>query len=264
MTLSSELSDALLADLRRTVEAAAGFRRPEPERRFHKHREYLSYGLYGQVLDKILKEFRPRFLELSLQERLDLAAGLLAEHIGELGHAGIHVLALSAEALEPSQYDYLDRLLDDFRSWSHVDHFCTEVMKHLLQNDREGTLSLLEKWNRSENRWKRRASVVSFVRGVGESGLFTDEVLRLCENLIWDSEDIVRKGVGWALKDNLRSAPDRILSYVKELRRKGVSSTITLYAIRDLKGAKHQEVLTVKKVSRPTRKTITRKRRGSR
>ena len=88
---------------------------------------------------------------------------------------------------------------------------------------------------------------MTFTRRVGESGQYTDEVLSLCDGLIWDSEDIVQKGVGWTLKDNLRSAPDRILPYVKELRRKGVPSTITLYAIRDLRGAGREEVLAVGK-----------------
>jgi 3-methyladenine DNA glycosylase AlkD len=88
---------------------------------------------------------------------------------------------------------------------------------------------------------------VTFVRKIAKSGEFTEEVLHLCENLIWDEEDIVQKGVGWALKDNLRSAPDRILPYIRDLRQRGVSSTITLYAIRDLKGAKRQEVLAAKK-----------------
>ena len=89
--------------------------------------------------------------------------------------------------------------------------------------------------------------MVTFVRKVAESGEFTEKVIHLCEILIWDEEDIVQKGVGWALKDNLRSAPERIFPYIKDLRRKGVSSTITLYAIRDLRGAKRQEVLAVKK-----------------
>ena len=89
--------------------------------------------------------------------------------------------------------------------------------------------------------------MVTFVRKVAESGEFTEEVISLCENLIWDEEDIVLKGVGWVLKDNLRSAPDRIFLYIKDLRRRGVSSMITLYAIRDLRGVKRQEVLAVKK-----------------
>jgi 3-methyladenine DNA glycosylase AlkD len=89
--------------------------------------------------------------------------------------------------------------------------------------------------------------VVTFTRKVGESGEFTDEALALCDKLIWDPEDLVQKGVGWALKDSMRSAHDRVVAYVKDLRRMGVPSTITLYAIRDLKGEEREGVLAVKK-----------------
>src|SRR5439155_510076 len=64
--------------------------------------------------------------------------------------------------------------------------------------------------------------------------------------------DLVRKGVGWALKDLMRGDRERVLEYVKELRRRGVSSTVTLYAIRDLDGRERQEVLAV----RPNRTAV--------
>lgn len=241
--------EALLAEVRQAIETAARCQHPKPERQFHKHDDYLSYGLKTPDFRKTMKAFRARFLALSLQERLNLAAELLGEHIGELGHAGIHVVALSAEELEPRHFSLLDRLADEFRSWSHVDHFCGEVMKPLLLKYRENVVAFLDSWASSSSRWKRRASVVTFTREVGESGEWTEDVLRLCEDLIWDKEDIVRKGVGWALKDNLRSSPERILAYIKKLRKKGVSSTVTLYAIRDLKGAERKAVLAVNKSS---------------
>ncbi len=73
------------------------------------------------------------------------------------------------------------------------------------------------------------------------------ECLAMCDRLIWDPEDIVRKGVGWALKEQMKVAPEEIKDYVKRLRRQGVSSTITLYAIRNLEGEERQEILAVKK-----------------
>ncbi|MFX1533186.1 MAG: DNA alkylation repair protein [Promethearchaeota archaeon] len=241
----SELDD-LVKELRQAFEDEAG-RSPEPDRKFHKHDEYLSYGLKVKDYRKVRREFLPRFLELSFEDRLKLAAKLIAENIGELGHSGIFLLTKSIESLNPQHFDYLGQVLDDFRSWGLVDHFCGDVIQPLLLKYSELVLELLEKWSESSNRWKRRASVVPFTRRIGESGQFTNEMLHLCDKLIWDPEDIVQKGVGWALKDNLRSSPDRILPYIKELRRKGVSSTITLYAIRDLKGAERAEVLSIKK-----------------
>ena len=238
---------ALCAELGRAIEKAAGRAEPLPERRFHKHKDYLSYGLKSADFYALMKRFRPRFVELTLDERLELAASLLGDHIGELGHTGIYILALSTTELKQRHFTTLDRLMDDFRSWSHVDHFCSEVLKPLLNLERRETLAWVERWNRSDNRFKRRASVVLFTRKVAESAEFTVEVLRLCENLLQDREEIVRKGVGWALKDNLRSAPQRLLPYIVDLRRRGISSTIVLYAIRDLKGPERERVLAVKK-----------------
>jgi 3-methyladenine DNA glycosylase AlkD len=238
-----KMIEKLIADLHQAIKNTTGLHNPISDRRSHKHNEYLSYGLKASEFRKILKEFRPKFLKLSFQERMDLASRLLQVHIGELGHMGIHIVSLSVKDLGPKHFVYLDSLPEHFRSWSHVDHLSLGVMQPLLGRYREETLKLLEEWSRSPIRWKRRASVVTFVRKVAESGEFTEEVVHLCENLIWDEEDIVQKGVGWALKDNLWSAPDRLLPYIKDLRRRGVSSTITLYAIRNLKGAKRQKIL---------------------
>lgn len=108
-------------------------------------------------------------------------------------------------------------------------------------------MDLLAGWNRSPNLWKRRTSVVAFVRKIGASGEYTEACLKMCENLLADPKDLVRKGVGWALKDSLRGDPGRVLDYIKDLRRRGVLAVITLYAIRDLKGAVREAVLAVKK-----------------
>jgi 3-methyladenine DNA glycosylase AlkD len=234
-----------VAEIRAALEGAAGHRPPAPERRFNKDDEFVAYGLKVPAWRAIMRGFRPRFRALSLEERLDLAEALFAEGEGWLGHSAIYVLALSTAELGPEHLERLDRMGERLTGWSHVDDVCISVLQPLLLRHRAETVALLEHWNRSPNRWKRRASVVAFVRKVGESGQFTEEALRLCENLVGDREDLVRKGVGWALKDVMRGDRERVLAYVKGLRRRGVSATITLYAIRDLRGREREEVLAV-------------------
>ncbi len=240
------MTERMVEELRRTIETLTGCRTPRPERRFHRHDEYRSYGLKTPDFHRLMADNRDRFLALTLPERLWLALRLLEEQVGELGHAGIHLVALSADELKPDHYPTLDRMVEDFRSWSQVDHFCGKVLPTLLAGYPEPTLALLDEWSRSTNRWKRRASVVAFTRRVA-AGRFVDVALRRCNQLADDPEDIVRKGVGWALKDLLKAAPERVLACVRELRRRGVSSTVTLYAIRDLKGEERAAVLRVKK-----------------
>ena len=216
------------------------------EKSFHKYDGYQSYGLRAPIIHRILREFEEDFEQLQLDKRLELADKFYAAGIEEEGHAANFILSLSTVQLTPAHFKHIDRALDYFRSWSVTDSFCTGVLQPILLAHPDEIIRLLGIWNASINMWKRRASVVAFVRKVGESGEFTDICLRLCDELLWDEQDLVQKGVGWALKDSMRGDKEKVLEYVIGLRKKGVSSTITLYAIRDITGQERQTILKIR------------------
>ena len=213
---------------------------------FDKNVDYVGYGLSAADHEAVYREFREAFRAVPLVERLQLAEMLLAGGIAEQANVGVHLWALSVDTLQPEHFEHLDRGLERSHSWGTTDSFCINVLQPLLLRYTDDVLQLLRKWNRSGNPWKRRASVVAFTRKIGASGEFTDEALELCENLIWDEDDLVQKGIGWALKDTMRGAKERVIEYVKDLRRRGVPSTITLYAIRDLKGEERKALLAIR------------------
>ncbi len=205
-----------------------------------------SYGLRELEEKQLIESYLGSFGQLSLDARLQLAKMFYASDFSEQVNFGDAILEHSLDELTPDHYDFLDEIGNYLSNWADTDWFCIDILQPLLRKYPEETLKLLRRWNNSDGLWKRRASVVTFARKIGMSGDFTDEALELCDNLIWDEEDYVRKGVGWALKDSMRGAKKRVLDYVKSLRQKGVSSVITLYAIRDLKGEERQEVLKIK------------------
>jgi len=205
-----------------------------------------SYGLREPEEKELIEKYSHSFKQLNLQQRFKLAKMFYASKFSEQVNLGDAILKLSLNKLTPDHYDFLDEIGSYLSNWADTDWFCIDILQPLLRKYPKATLKLLRKWNSSKSMWKRRASVVTFTRKIGESGEFTSEALELCDNLVWDKEDLVRKGVGWALKDNMRGAKKRVLDYVKSLRRKGVSSVITLYAIRDLKGKEREEVLKTK------------------
>ncbi len=221
----------------------------ERARRWQKE-PVVSYGFDKSDMKEVYNKFDCPTCDLSLEEDMQLVGKLIKSGNSTLIHIGIHLLGLRREELDPTHFKFFDVFFDHFVGWGNVDHFCTgksSMLGSMLKRHPEEVIGLLRKWNRSDNRWKRRASVVVFTRRIVEDGRFIDEALNLCENLIWDEEDLVRKGVGWALKDNMRGDKERVLCYVKSLRRRGVSSVVTLYAIRDLKGEERKEVLRIKK-----------------
>ena len=245
---------AAVAKLHRRIagalEVAAG--RPAATGPAHAQSEPITfYGVPKAAWRGLYQQWRRPFSELGIGDRLALARLLLRSHIEEEGHVALAALRAGIADLTPSTFDELDRLLDDFSSWSMTDDFASgkpSITWHLLQRYPKETLALLAGWNRSPNRWKRRASVITFTRAVATSGEFVDATLRFCEALQHDPDDLVRKAVGWALKDTMRAgagAKRRVVALVKEMRGAGVSSTITLYAIRDLKGREREAILRV-------------------
>lgn len=221
-------------------------RAAEEDKKFHKYDGHRSLGIKAPVLDKLLKKYKSEIKELSCKEAFALAQMLYRDKIEDTILAGNFVLQNKIDCIGKTELSFLDKALNHFCSWSTIDDFCIDVLQPVLLKYPEDTLRFLKKWNQSKSMWKRRASVVAFVRKVGESGKFTDEALALCENLIFDKEDLVQKGVGWCLKDLMRGDKKKVFDYVKKLRKRGVPATITLYAIRDLKGKERAEILQTK------------------
>lgn len=232
----------------RELEDKSNAKSVEKEKIYFKKEGYKSYGIKIPDVKRLIRSFNSQFEQLTFEQRLSLVKLLYKSGFGEEDRIANSLLVLSLKDLTPQYFDYLDGASNLFTNWDTTDDFSINVLQPLLLKYSKETLKLLKRWNNSKNIWKRRASVVVFVRRIGESGKFTNEVLDLCDNLIWDKEDLIQKAVGWALKDSTKGAKKRIIKYVKKLRRRGVSSVITLYAIRNLKDKEREEVLKVKSV----------------
>ncbi|MFX1340139.1 MAG: DNA alkylation repair protein [Promethearchaeota archaeon] len=211
------------------------------------NRGFKSYGLSVSEIDKIVKKNLNKFKELSFEDRIKLTRIFYkSEYIAQTSF-GLKLLEISLSELKPQKFKILDEICGYLTYWGPTDSFSLNVMQPLLKKHSPDVKQLLEQWNNSDHTWKKRVSVVTFTRKIGAEGIYVDFVLKLCNNLIWEKEDLVRKAVGWALKDNMIGKnKKKVLDYVKELRRKGVSSIITLYAIRNLKGKEREEVLKIK------------------
>jgi 3-methyladenine DNA glycosylase AlkD len=238
-------AEQLYTSLSMAIREHADPQRAELNRRWFKNEDFQSYGLSAAQHTEVSRVYRQPIRQLSLFGLLYLARRLASSGFAEDINFANAALSLSARELGLGDFRYLDRHIDYFHGWAATDDFSINVLQPLLLKYPDQTFEQLKRWNQAESLWKRRASVVVFVRKVGESGLFTRQTLELCDNLVWDSQDLVQKGIGWALKDSLRGNKQQVLDFIKDLRRRGVPAAITLYAIRDLHGAERREILDI-------------------
>jgi len=84
-------------------------------------------------------------------------------------------------------------------------------------------------WTRSPNRWLRRAAAVSLIVPA-KHGAFLGEAFAIADALLLDTDDMVRKGYGWLLKEASRHHRQEVYDYV--LAHRGVMPRTALrYAI---------------------------------
>jgi 3-methyladenine DNA glycosylase AlkD len=119
-------------------------------------------------------------------------------------------------ALRVLQVDDIERLGAGISSWGDVDTFATYVSGPAY---REGQLeeSALRRWATSDDRWWRRAALVSTVAlnctargGRGDA----ERTFVICDLLLRDRDDMVVKAMSWALRELARKEPGRVEAYL--------------------------------------------------
>ncbi|PIR46708.1 MAG: hypothetical protein COV07_02825, partial [Candidatus Vogelbacteria bacterium CG10_big_fil_rev_8_21_14_0_10_45_14] len=226
----------LRGEIQKVLRSKADKKRADRDKVYHKYDGWRSLGIMAPIYRKIEQSFGDDLKALSKKEALALAKEIALSPYEEEKFMSVYVILQKIENIKPSDFKKLDYIISNLQSWSTIDEFSGRVMQELLKMYPKDTEKCLRKWNKNKNMWKRRASVVAFTRRAGESGKYTKLGLFLCDNLKHATEDMVQKGVGWALKDMMRGDKKAVLAFVKKLRREQISSTIILYAIRDLRG----------------------------
>jgi 3-methyladenine DNA glycosylase AlkD len=158
-----------------------------------------------------LKEASPEFV-------LDLARVLLEDY----GYRGVpyeliwgHKAAF--QRLGAADLEKLGRGID---SWWSVDSFARTLSGPAWL---QGQVSdaLIHKWARLEDRWWRRAALVSTValnmRSRGGQG-DVPRTLAVCRMLVDDHDDTVQKAMSWALRELVVHDPDAVQGFLDQHR----------------------------------------------
>jgi 3-methyladenine DNA glycosylase AlkD len=112
----------------------------------------------------------------------------------------------------------LEDLGQGINSWWSVDSFA-RTLTGPAWRDRLVTDDLIHKWARSEDRWWRRAALVSTValnvRSRGGKG-DVPRTLEVCRMLVDDHDDTVVKAMSWALRELVVHDPQAVREFLAE------------------------------------------------
>lgn len=104
--------------------------------------------------------------------------------------------------ISPTIWSTLSTWSELVENWAHSDDLAS-IYSYLLAQNFDEVYGVLQQWNKAENQWLRRLSMVSLIHYSGKKAVFLplNKVLPMLENCLDDERPYVQKAIGWVLRE---------------------------------------------------------------
>jgi 3-methyladenine DNA glycosylase AlkD len=201
------------AALRRLARPPGAF---DPARYFRSDEDLRFYNVGAKTIRALAREIHfAHRLEWTVDDAMRLADALIQDPYLETKAIGIDVVARHRKAFTPRLLARWKRWLSGNLSanWATTDQICGTLIGPLLA-DEPDLIPLMRTWAGHRNMWVRRASAVALIPAM-RRGLAQDEAYDVARALHSDREDLIRKAVGWMLREAGKQDPARLERYLR-------------------------------------------------
>ena len=202
---------------------------------------FLNVGT-SQVRAMAREIYRTHRDRWSVVDALSFADLLVRDRFLEVKSLGVELMACYRRAFTPRLLPAWKRWLANRYSsnWATTDGICGSLIGPLLVQH-PALVKPVRGWARDGNMWVRRASAVSLIPSA-RKGLALDAAYDVARVLHADKEDLIRKAVGWMLREAGKADPGRLERY---LRANGprIPRTTVRYAIERFDDGKRRRLL---------------------
>ncbi len=181
--------------------------------------EVKSRGWYTAELRKVAVRFRRTIRrELGLPFLLRVSDKLFAGRILEEKVFAVLLLEKETGQLGDADFRMFESWLDRVSSWADHDALVHSLIAPMVSS-KPARVKNVFRWAKSHNRWHRRAACVALIQGTRQK-MFLPEIKRLSNSLLSDQDDIVKKGLGWLLRETAKANPKQAVPYLLSIRGK--------------------------------------------
>ena len=178
-----------------------------------------------------------RHIELPLDE----IARLLQSPIHERRFTALEILVAKYRRADDANrariFTFYLRHAERANNWDLVDTSAPYIVgAHLTKRPRQ----LLDRLAASRNLWKRRIAIVATLALIREGEI--EDTFRIAEKLLGDEHDLIRKAVGWMLRESGKVSTPALLSFLRR-HYPSISRTTLRYAIERFPAAQRKAML---------------------
>lgn len=172
-----------------------------------------TVGISIPDLQSIAKE-----LAKPARQNVDLYLPLMSLLWDEYGREG-RVLALiplgKMELAAPEKIvPILKEMCRSCITWEDADRLAMDALEPIVRQKPDEWLPKIEPWLDDENKWLKRAAITVVGRLAFKNALYVERSLELCEGLINEEDDDVKKAVSFAVRLTARSSTGHVREWL--------------------------------------------------
>jgi 3-methyladenine DNA glycosylase AlkD len=212
-----KLTPASVADeIRRALKAGGSSERSASAQRFFKER-VRSHGWRTADLRRAALRWRREILRQSdLKFLFQVADRLFTGKVNEEKNVAVFLLENITDKFGDNEFRLLESWLSRISNWSDHDGLVHYLIAPMIVA-KPVRVRRVFRWAASRNRWFRRAACVALIQGTRRK-MFFFEITRLSGMLLSDEDDMVRKGLGWLLRETAKFDARRTVPYLMSVR----------------------------------------------
>jgi 3-methyladenine DNA glycosylase AlkD len=179
--------------------------------------EIKSHGWYtAKLRSAALDSRRVIRSEFDLDFLLQVADKLFVGRNLEEKTFAVFLLEKTTEEFGESEFRLFESWLPRISSWADHDGLVHYLIAPMIAAKPTRSVRVFV-WAKSPNRWHRRAACVALIQGARKR-MFFPEIKRLSDLLLSDKDDMVRKGLGWLLRETAKADAKRTVPYLMIIR----------------------------------------------
>ena len=214
--------------------------------RFFKH-EVKSRGWRTAELRKVARRFRRTIVnEFGVDYLVKVADELFVGAVLEERAFAVLLLEGMTAQFGRDEFRLFESWLDRVTSWADHDALVHDLIGPMVAAE-DRYLSRLPVWAKKKTVWHRRAAAVSLIHSTRQHKNF-GEIQGVTELLLGSDDDMVRKGLGWLLREAAKANPDETVAYLMTIRDR-TPRLVLRTACETLPVAKREQVLAKQKSS---------------
>jgi len=223
--------DDVISEIRNHLSLLANEQTKMSGERFFKEKVVL-YGVKTGLVQNMAKNYLNELKTLSKTEIFALCEELWKSGVMEEAFIACNWSNALSKKYEPNDFSVFENWVNKYISnWATCDTFCNHSMGSFISKYLQ-YINNLKHWAKSDNRWVKRASAVTFIIPA-RKGFFLKDIFELADILLLDKDDMVQKGYGWMLKAASQAFPKEVFDFVCE-RKAFMPRTALRYAIEKL------------------------------